>query len=113
MAPPIQDIITMPATDQGLHLMSWLSLIVSAMIIIYAGYLWFKGRSLDRGMYLIYGLAGLWAFVAYFIYAIDTYVVDILSRQDIRLFVFRPVIFVLLCVILGALIRTGWHRGEQ
>lgn len=108
----VEQYIPAYAMDFGIHPVSALNLILSLAIVIYAVRLLRKGRRLDKGMYWVYLMAGLWTSSVYILYLIDLYLYDFMDRYVVRTFCFRPIIFILLCTILAALIRTGWHRDE-
>lgn len=100
------------AMDFGVHPMSIINLALSITIVAYAVMLLRKGRKLDKGMYWVYLMAGLWTSTVYALYLIDIYIYDFMDRYVVRTFCFRPIIFLLLCTVLAALIRTGWHRDN-
>lgn len=88
--------------------MTIINLTISLCVLIYAGYLVFHGRPINRWMMVVNALAGLWASAVLGLFIFDAVVFDFLDSETIRTYCIRPVIFVLLCTVLANTIRQGW-----
>ena len=93
--------------------MGWANLLLSILVIVFATWEIFKGRAINRGMMIVYALAGLWSLVVYGLIVVDTVVVDIMDSSYVKNFCIRPMLFVLLCTILASVIRGGWKDGHK
>jgi hypothetical protein len=91
----------------GFHMIAWMNLLMAFAIVSYSTFLFFKGRKLDKWMMAINALAGLWVFIIYTILLVDTYWKDILTPQEITLYLVRPALFILLSTKLSNIIRIG------
>ena len=89
--------------------MSWINLLTAIAIVAYAGFLYYHGRRINRGMMIVNIVAGLWAAIMYSMFVIDQLVYDFLSPEIIRNYCIKPAIFVLLCTILAWTIRSGYR----
>jgi hypothetical protein len=92
-----------------LNAMSILNFTVALVVLLYGLHLALHGRKINRWMFIVSALAGLWASVMYAMFIVDQVFVDFVSGTFIREYCIKPVIFILLCTILAWLIRSGWR----
>ena len=92
--------------------MSWANLTVSLIIVFYAAYLFDRGRKINKGMMVVNVIAGLWGVFAYGLFIFDALVYDVLSKEAIREYCIKPMVFVLFCTVLAWTIRSGWRHDR-
>jgi hypothetical protein len=92
--------------------MSWANFSLSLIIVFYSAYLYDKGRKVNKGMMLVNVIAGLWGVFAYGLFIFDALVYDVLSKEAIREYCIKPMVFVLFCTILGWTIRSDWRHDR-
>lgn len=89
-----------------------LNAIVSVIILGYALFLVFKGRPEIRSMMALYAVTGLWATIVHGAVLYDYLVRDFLPWQTVTLYLIKPLIFILLCTVLAAIIKSGWRYDD-
>lgn len=83
--------------------------ILSAALLGYTVYLVFRCRPEVRGMILVFAVAGLWAFTVHSLVMWDKVVDDFMEWQLVTNYLIRPLLFVLMCAVLAAAIKSGWR----
>ena len=89
-----------------------LNAIISMIILGYALYIVFRGRKETRAMNILYAVVGLWATVVHGVVLYDYLIYDFLDWQFVTMFLIKPLIFVLLCTVLAAIIKNGWRYDD-
>ena len=89
--------------------MTVLNFFTSGVLFFYAAYMLFVCRKEVKGMMLVFFMAGLWAFGVHLLVMIDQTVIDFICWQTVTNYLIRPLLFVLMCTVLGAIIRLGWR----
>ena len=89
--------------------MTAMNFIVAYVLFFYATYAYFRGRREAQSMLGVYALAGAWSVIVYTLVMIDYLLVDFMTWQVVTGYLIRPLLFILLCTILGATIRSGWR----
>jgi hypothetical protein len=83
--------------------------IMSAVLLGYSVYLVFRGRREVRSMMIVFAMTGLWAFLVHLAVVLDLAVYDFMCWQTVTNFLIRPLLFVLMCAVLAAAIKSGWR----
>ena len=86
--------------------------IVSVIIFGYALYIVFRGRRETRPMMILYAVTGVWATIVHGIVLYDYLIFDFLDWQFVTMFLIKPLIFILLCTVLAAIIKSGWRYDD-
>ena len=83
--------------------------LMSAVLLGYTAYLVFRGRPEVRPMMLVFAAAGLWSFAVHLAVVIDLTCCDFMAWQFVTNYLIRPLLFVLMCAVLAAAIKSGWR----
>ena len=89
--------------------MTVVNFITSVILLVYGIYLIYRCRKEVRGMMLVFAVAGLWAFTVHSLVMWDKVVDDFMEWQLVTNYLIRPLLFVLMCTVLAAMIRMGWR----
>jgi hypothetical protein len=95
-----------------LNPMTILNFTMSIILLYYTVYLSIRCRGETRQMMLVYVGAGLWAFMVHLLVVIDAVWVDFMDWQTITLYLIRPLLFVLMCTVMAAAIKSGWRYDK-
>ena len=96
----------------NISMMTLLNTAMATILFGYATYKTFHCRKEARPMMMVYAGAGLWSFGVYALVFVDQVIFDFMCWQDVTIYLIRPLIFVLMCAVLAATIRSGWRYDK-
>jgi hypothetical protein len=85
---------------------------VSVAILGYALFLIFRGRREIRTMMVIYAVAGFWSTLVHGAVFYDYLITDFMAWQFVTTYLIKPLLFILLCTVLAAVIKSGWRYDD-
>ena len=85
---------------------NWL---LALIIVAYSVYLVFVGRRINRWMWLLSAVAGMWFVVMYGLYFVDKFWIDFMDADTVRNVCIKPAITVIECALLAWIIKSGWR----
>ena len=89
-----------------------LNAIISMIILGYALYIVFRGRRETRSMNILYAVVGFWATFVHAVVLYDYLIWDFMEWQFVTMYLIKPLIFILLCTVLAAIIKNGWRYDD-
>ena len=85
---------------------NWL---VAWSIVLYSIYLIIHGRKINRWMWAMSAVAGMWFVVMYGLYFLDKFFIDFMDADTVRNICIKPAITVVLFALLGWIVKSGWR----
>jgi hypothetical protein len=89
--------------------MTIMNFTIALCILLYAGWLLPRCRPEVKPMMWVFFSAGVWSFSVHSAVVCDKICYDFMPWQFVTDYLIRPLIFVLQCVILSAIIKAGWR----
>ena len=89
-----------------------LNAIISMIILGYSLYIVFRGRRETRSMNILYAVVGFWATFVHAVVLYDYLIWDFMEWQFVTMYLIKPLIFILLCTVLAAIIKNGWRYDD-
>ena len=89
--------------------MTIMNFTIALCIFLYSGWLLFHCRPEVRPMMWVFFSAGIWSLGVHTAVVCDKVCYNFMEWNFVTDYLIRPLIFVLQCVILSAVIKAGWR----